>query len=458
MILADKIIENRKKNGWSQEELAGMLGVSRQSVSKWESAQAVPDMKKILQLSEVFGVTTDYLIKDEIESVPAVETAPVDSGLEETVRQVSMEEANTFLLSNERAARRISTGVMLCILAPVAVVVLGGLAEAELISMGEAHAEIAGTAVLIIMVAIAVGMFIREGLRGSRYDYLEKINIDTEYGVDGMVKERRDAYAEQHSRLLIIGIMLCIIAAVPLLIINLTRYTNNTDALPVLGVGGMLVMCAVGVKLIVLTCIRQGGFDRLLEEAKRCTAVVIGCGLSVCKDTKRIVNSFIEYCEKPMLLDADALNCIADDPEILKKAKADIVITPHPGEFARLIKSTPAEVNADREKLAAVFAVKYGVTTVLKGAGTVIASPQGRVLVNHTGNSGMATGGSGDVLAGIAGALLAQGAKTFDAAAAAVYLHGLAGDIAAEKLGKISMLPSDIIECIPEALRACSVS
>ena len=146
MILADKIIENRKKNGWSQEELAGMLGVSRQSVSKWESAQAVPDMKKILQLSEVFGVTTDYLIKDEIESVPAVETAPVDSGLEETVRQVSMEEANTFLFSNERAARRISTGVMLCILAPVAVVVLGGLAEAELISMGEAHAEIAGTA------------------------------------------------------------------------------------------------------------------------------------------------------------------------------------------------------------------------------------------------------------------------------------------------------------------------
>ena len=171
--------------------------------------------------------------------------------------------------------------------------------------------------------------------------------------------------------------------------------------------------------------------DKLLEEAKRCSAVVIGCGLSVCNDTKQIVNSFIEYCGNPVLLDADALNCIADDPEILKKAKADIVITPHPGEFARLIKSTPAEVNADRENLAARFAERYGVTTVLKGAGTVIASPKGRVLVNHTGNSGMATGGSGDVLAGIAGALLAQGAKPFDAAAAAVY---------------------------PEALRACSVS
>ncbi|MBR2730168.1 MAG: helix-turn-helix transcriptional regulator [Lachnospiraceae bacterium] len=266
MILADKIIENRKKNGWSQEELANLLGVSRQSVSKWESAQAVPDMKKILQLSEVFGVTTDYLMKDEIEAVPAAETAPVDSGLEETVRQVSMEEANAFLSHNERAARRISTGVMLCILAPVAVVILGGLAEAELIPMGEVHAEIAGTVVLLIMIAAAVGMFIREGLRGSRYEYLEKLNIDTEYGVDGMVRERRDAYAERHSRLLIIGIMLCIIAAVPMLMISLTRYTNNTDALPVLGVGGMLVMCATGVKMIVLTSIRQGGFDRLLEE------------------------------------------------------------------------------------------------------------------------------------------------------------------------------------------------
>ncbi len=110
--------------------------------------------------------------------------------------------------------------------------------------------------------------------------------------------------------------------------------------------------------------------DKLLEEAKRCSAVVIGCGLSVCNDTKQIVNSFIEYCGNPVLLDADALNCIADDPEILKKAKADIVITPHPGEFARLIKSTPAEVNADRENLAARFAERYGVTTVLKGAET----------------------------------------------------------------------------------------
>jgi len=266
MILADKIIENRKKNGWSQEELAEKLGVSRQSVSKWESAQAIPDMKKILQLSEVFGVSTDYLIKDEIEEKPAMELAPVDNGLEETVRSVSMEEAVTFLKYNETASRWISTGVMICILSPVLLILLGGLAEVGFIQMEESIAELGGTAILLIMIAAAVGIFIREGMRGKQYEYLEKIDIDTEYGVNGMVKERRDAYAETHSRRLIIGVMLCIISAVPLLAAHAVRYSNNTDLFPILGVVLLLTMCAVGVKLIVLTCTRQGGFDRLLEE------------------------------------------------------------------------------------------------------------------------------------------------------------------------------------------------
>ena len=266
MILADKIIENRKKNGWSQEDLAEKLGVSRQSVSKWESAQAIPDMKKILQLSEVFGVSTDYLIKDEIEEKPAMELAPVDNGLEETVRSVSMEEAVSFLKYNETAARRISTGVMLCILSPVLLILLGGLAEAGFIPVEERIAELGGTAILLIMIAAAVGMFIREGMRGKKYEYLEKIDIETEYGVNGMVKERRDTYAETHSRRLIIGVMLCIISAVPLLGAEAVHYSNNSDLFPILCVALLLVMCAVGVKLIVLTCTRQGGFDRLLEE------------------------------------------------------------------------------------------------------------------------------------------------------------------------------------------------
>ena len=266
MILADKIIENRKKNGWSQEELADKLGVSRQSVSKWESAQAIPDMKKILQLSEVFGVSTDYLIKDEIETAPVTETAPVDDGLEETIRRVPMEEASAFLVHNERASRNISTGVMLCILSPVAEILLAGLSETGHIHTETVYMEAVGVIILLLMIASAVAMFIREGMRGKKYEYLENVSIDTEYGVSGMVKEKRDAYAETHSRLLIIGIMLCIVCAIPVMIAGMTKYSNNTDIFPIVSAALLIIICAIGVKLIVLTCCRQGGFDKLLEE------------------------------------------------------------------------------------------------------------------------------------------------------------------------------------------------
>lgn len=189
----------------------------------------------------------------------------------------------------------------------------------------------------------------------------------------------------------------------------------------------------------------------LLEMCEKSSAVVIGCGLSVCDDTKNLVQSVITNCKKPLVIDADALNCICNKPEILKNLKAPAIITPHPGEMARLLHSTPKAVNSNRENTAIDFAKKFGVVTVLKGAGTIIASPDGEVYINHTGNSGMATGGSGDVLSGIIGSLLAQGAAPINAAAAGVFLHGTIGDLAAEKLGKISMLPTDMIDMIPTA-------
>lgn len=191
--------------------------------------------------------------------------------------------------------------------------------------------------------------------------------------------------------------------------------------------------------------------DFLLEMCEKSSAVVIGCGLSVCDDTKNLVQSVITNCEKPLVIDADALNCICNKPEILKNLKAPAIITPHPGEMARLLHSTPKTVNSNRENTTIDFAKKFGVVTVLKGAGTIIASPDGEVYINHTGNSGMATGGSGDVLSGIIGSLLAQGASPINAAAAGVFLHGTIGDLAAEKLGKISMLPTDMIDMIPTA-------
>lgn len=189
----------------------------------------------------------------------------------------------------------------------------------------------------------------------------------------------------------------------------------------------------------------------LLEMCEKSSAVLIGCGLSVCDDTKNLVQSVITNCEKPLVIDADALNCICNKPEFLKNLKVPAIITPHPGEMARLLHSTPKTVNLNRENTAIDFAKKFGVVTVLKGAGTIIASPDGEVYINHTGNSGMATGGSGDVLSGIIGSLLAQGASPINAAAAGVFLHGTIGDLAAEKLGKISMLPTDMIDMIPTA-------
>lgn len=207
----------------------------------------------------------------------------------------------------------------------------------------------------------------------------------------------------------------------------------------------------------------KGGISRnctdfLLEKAKSADAVLLGCGLGVNDDSVHIVYSFLENCKAPLVLDADALNCVAMAPEVLKKASVPVIITPHPGEMGRLTRKTAAEVNLAREKAAAEFAREYGVITVLKGAGTIVASPDGKRLLNTTGNSGMATGGSGDVLAGMTASMLAQGAQPFTAAAAAVYLHGLAGDFAAERLGKPSMLPRDIIENIPNAIRACGVN
>ncbi len=195
----------------------------------------------------------------------------------------------------------------------------------------------------------------------------------------------------------------------------------------------------------------------LISEAESSSAVLIGCGLGVCEDTEKIVFSLIENCSKPMVLDADALNCIAKYPDILLKKKAPIIITPHPGEMARLTGLIVQLINSERERVASDFARKYDTITVLKGAGTVVALPNGKTFLNTTGNSGMATGGSGDVLAGMTASILAQGAYASDAAAAAVYLHGLSGDIAGDKFGKISMLPTDIIDCIHLAYKKCIV-
>lgn len=194
--------------------------------------------------------------------------------------------------------------------------------------------------------------------------------------------------------------------------------------------------------------------DLILEHSDRlksADAVVIGPGLGRYCDAEKIIKFLFEN-EIPTVIDADGINAVSANINILSEKKGEVILTPHMGEFSRLTGMTVEEILSDRLGEARKFAAGYGVTLVLKGAGTVIALPDGKAYINHTGNSGMATGGSGDVLSGTLGAFLARGISAAESAVAAVYIHGLAGDIAAGKLGRESMLPTDIISCLPDAL------
>ncbi|MGH9843963.1 MAG: NAD(P)H-hydrate dehydratase [Blastocatellia bacterium] len=201
--------------------------------------------------------------------------------------------------------------------------------------------------------------------------------------------------------------------------------------------------------------VSHSALDRALQLAKKRTVVALGPGLSSNDEsTRRFAREFVERRAAPVVIDADGLNALAPWPEELKGSdELPIVITPHPGEMARLTGKSNAEVVADRLYIAREFAVKHQVITMLKGSRSIIAAPNGEVYVNPTGNAGMATAGSGDVLTGLIAGLLAQSPEDpLDATITAVYLHGLAGDIAAGKLGMRSMIASDIIANLSEVI------
>ena len=189
--------------------------------------------------------------------------------------------------------------------------------------------------------------------------------------------------------------------------------------------------------------------ESLLRAVSGATAVVVGCGLGTGEAQRHLVRRICEYSTRPVILDADGINVI--DPHILveETVSAPLILTPHPGEMARLIGATVEEVQQHRREIARRFADECGVTLVLKGHHTLVSAPGRPVLENVTGNPGMATGGSGDVLAGIIGSLAAQGMDPYYAAVCGVYLHGAAGDRAAQQLSQHSMLPSDLIEQLP---------
>ncbi len=191
----------------------------------------------------------------------------------------------------------------------------------------------------------------------------------------------------------------------------------------------------------------------VLEAAEKADAVMIGCGIGTSFAPSLITTSLVELCTKPLILDADALNCISVCPAILKKAKAPILLTPHPGEMARLTSKSIEEIESNRVKIAREFSREYNVNLLLKGRETVICSSESdRVYINKTGNTGLAKGGAGDLLSGIiAGLAPAFKGDLFSSAVMGAFVHGMCADILAEKFSEYSILPSDCARVLPEA-------
>ena len=213
MILADKIIKLRKKSGMSQEELAERMGVSRQAVSKWESAQSIPDLDKILMLSSLFSVTTDYLLKDDID-----EEEYLDDVEDSIARRVSIDEANAYLEVRKRVSWQIALATLLCILSPVTLIVLGGLSDIPSTGIGERLMGIVGIGVLFLFVLCAVPIFIIVGFKNGHYEFLDDGEFELEYGIKGIVSERKKAFNKTYVRWNVIGVILCIFSVIPLII------------------------------------------------------------------------------------------------------------------------------------------------------------------------------------------------------------------------------------------------
>lgn len=264
MIFADKLIELRKKSGWSQEELAEQMNVTRQSVSKWEGAQSVPDLEKIIQLSKLFGVSTDYLLKDEIEANEN-ESASLKTEEKLNVRRVSMEEANKFLAAKTQTAKTIACGVFLCIISPICLMILSVMSEKTIYNISENVAAGIGMITLLILIANAVTLFILSSSKTSAFEFLENEIFETSYGVTGMVKERKEDYRESYTKNIAIGVCFCVLSLVPLFAAIII---SEDDLFMVSMVAVMLALIGIGVNFIVKTCIIWESFDKLLQEGE----------------------------------------------------------------------------------------------------------------------------------------------------------------------------------------------
>ena len=259
MILADKIIRLRKKNGWSQEELADKMNVSRQAVSKWESAQTIPDLAKVLQLSSLLGVTTDYLLKDEIED----EEFTDDTSSNATVKRISIEEANAYIEQRKKASWRIALATFLCILSPITLIVLTMLSELPNAIVTEATASSIGLVVLFAFILCAVPLYIYCGFKNQPYEFLDKnVPFELEYGVKGVVTERKNAFRPTYIAYNVIATCVCIFSVVPLV---LSSFSEN-EILVAAALALLMIIAGIGAGMFIVAGTQNASMQKLLKE------------------------------------------------------------------------------------------------------------------------------------------------------------------------------------------------
>jgi len=232
---------------------------------------------------------------------------------------------------------------------------------------------------------------------------------------------------------------------------GLVRVAVPHGILPIVAAGNPCYLTA-GLAEDDLGRLHLSSLPHLLEMLSGQTVTVFGPGLGQSPELPDLLGEVLRADATPLVLDADGLNALAQRAELLNVRRRPLILTPHPGEFARLTGASIQQIQGNRQESAVRFAELHKVVLVLKGHGTIVTDGD-RVYINHTGNPGMATGGTGDVLTGLVGALLGQGLEPFDAAQLGVYLHGLAGDRARDDLGEPSLIASDLIDYLPQAFR-----
>lgn len=260
MIFADKLIALRKKAGWSQEELAEKMDVSRQAVSKWEAAQSTPDLGRVLELSRLFGVTTDYLLKDELGEEEAY--TKEDEKPASNLRRVSLAEAQDYLALRQAAAGRISIASFLCVVSVIPLLLLAALSELPSSVISEDLAGVLGLCFLLPCVAVAVALFVSVGMKNKPYGFLDDTPFETEYGVDGMVREKQKAFADAYTRTNIIATVLCVLSPLPLIV----GAAMQSDFVVISCLCVTLLLVAVAVLLFVRVGTVRAAMNRLLHE------------------------------------------------------------------------------------------------------------------------------------------------------------------------------------------------